>query len=84
MARLDRLSTARAVAQLGAVLGREFGDDLLRAVAPIDDAAEQRGIAQLVDAELLYQRGHPPQARYIFQHALIQETAYQSLLKSTR
>jgi predicted ATPase len=44
----------------------------------------QLGLAQLVDAELLYQRGRPPQARYLFKHALIQETAYQSLLKSTR
>jgi predicted ATPase len=44
----------------------------------------QLGLAQLVDAELLYQRGRPPQARYLIKHALIQETAYQSLLKSTR
>jgi class 3 adenylate cyclase/predicted ATPase len=84
MARLDRLSTARAVAQLGAVLGREFAYELLRAVAPLDEATVQRGLAQLVDAELLYQRGRPPLAQYIFKHALIQETAYQSLLKSTR
>jgi class 3 adenylate cyclase/predicted ATPase len=84
MARLDRLAAARAVAQLGAVLGREFADELIRAVAPMDEAAVQRGLAQLVDAELLYQRGRPPQARYSFKHALIQEAAYQSLLKSTR
>jgi class 3 adenylate cyclase/predicted ATPase len=84
MARLDRLSTARTVAQLGAVLGREFTYELVRAVAPLDEATVQRGLAQLVDAELLYQRGQPPQARYVFKHALIQETAYQSLLKSTR
>ena len=50
----------------------------------MDEATVQRGLAQLVDAELLYQRGRPPQARYVFKHALIQETAYQSLLKSTR
>jgi tetratricopeptide (TPR) repeat protein len=50
----------------------------------MDETAVQQGLAQLVDAELLYQRGHPPQARYLFKHALIQETAYQSLLKSTR
>jgi class 3 adenylate cyclase/predicted ATPase len=84
MARLDRLSTTRAVAQLGAVLGRAFTYELIRAVAPLDEATVQRGLAQLVDAELLYQRGRPPQARYRFKHALIQETAYQSLLKSTR
>ena len=84
MARLDRLVTARAVAQLGAVLGREFAYELLRAVALMDEATVQQGLAQLVEAELLYQRGRPPQARYVFKHALIQETAYQSLLKSTR
>jgi predicted ATPase/class 3 adenylate cyclase len=84
MARLDRLTTARAVAQLGAVLGREFAYELLRAVAPLDDATVHRGLAQLVDAELLYQRGRPPKASYFFKHALIQEAAYQSLLKSTR
>ncbi len=84
MARLDRLATARAVAQLGAVLGREFAYELIAAVAPMDEATVERGLAQLVDAELLYQRGRPPQARYRFKHALIQETAYQSLLKSTR
>jgi predicted ATPase len=84
MARLDRLTTGRTVAQLGAVLGREFAYELIRAIAQMDEATLQRGLAQLVDAELLYQRGHPPHARYIFKHALIQETAYQSLLKSTR
>jgi TOMM system kinase/cyclase fusion protein len=84
MARLDRLSTARTVAQLGAVLGREFTYGLIRAVAPLDEATVRRGLSRLVDAELLYQRGRPPQARYLFKHALIQETAYQSLLKSTR
>jgi class 3 adenylate cyclase/predicted ATPase len=84
MARLDRLATAKAVAQLGAVLGREFAYELIRAVAPMDDAAVQQGLAQLVDAELLYQRGSPQQTQYLFKHALIQETAYQSLLKSTR
>jgi tetratricopeptide (TPR) repeat protein len=84
MARLDRLSTARTVAQLGAVLGREFTYELVRTVAPLDEATVQQGLAQLVEAELLYQRGRPPQARYRFKHALIQETAYQSLLRSTR
>jgi class 3 adenylate cyclase/predicted ATPase len=84
MARLDRLAAARALAQLGAVLGREFAYELIRAVASMDEATVQRGLAQLVDAELLYQRGRPPQARYVFKHTLIQETAYQSLLKSTR
>jgi predicted ATPase len=84
MARIDRLITARAVAQLGAVLGREFTYELIRAVALMDEATMLQGLTQLVDAELLYQRGRPPQAHYLFKHALIQETAYQSLLKSTR
>ena len=84
MARLDRLAVVKDVAQLGAVLGREFPYELLRAVAPLDEATLQQALAQLVEAELLYQRGMPPQATYIFKHALIQDTAYQSLLKSTR
>src|SRR5882672_8672149 len=84
MARLDRLAVVKDVAQLGAVLGREFAYALLRAVAPLDEATVQQALAQLVEAELLYQRGMPPQATYVFKHALIQDTAYQSLLKSTR
>jgi class 3 adenylate cyclase/DNA-binding winged helix-turn-helix (wHTH) protein/tetratricopeptide (TPR) repeat protein len=84
MARLDRLGAGKRVAQLGAVMGRQFTYGLLRAVAPWDEAALQRALGQLVDAELLYQRGYPPDATYRFKHALIQETAYQSLLKRTR
>jgi TOMM system kinase/cyclase fusion protein len=84
MARLDRLAPVKAVAQLGAVLGREFSYTLLRAVAPVDEATLQHGLAQLIEAELLYQRGMPPQATYLFKHALVQDAAYQSLLRSTR
>jgi class 3 adenylate cyclase/predicted ATPase len=84
MARLDRLGAARDVAQLGAVVGREFAYDVLQAIAPLDAATLQARLAQLVEAELLYQRGRPPRARYVFKHALIQEAAYQSMLKSTR
>jgi predicted ATPase len=84
MARLDQLNTAKEVAQLGAVLGREFAYELLQAIAPLDDTTLQAGLAQLVEAELLYQRGRPPRARYIFKHALIQDAAYASLLRSTR
>jgi class 3 adenylate cyclase/predicted ATPase len=84
MARLDQLATAKVVAQLGATLGRQFAYDLLQAVSPLDEATLQRGLRQLVDAELLYQRGVPPQATYVFKHALIQEAAYQSLLRSAR
>jgi TOMM system kinase/cyclase fusion protein len=84
MARLDRLATTREIAQVGATLGREFSYELLHAVSPLDEATLQQGLRQLVEAELAYQRGQPPQATYLFKHALIQDTAYQSLLKSTR
>jgi predicted ATPase len=90
MARLDRLSpmkssgTVKEVAQLGATLGREFTYELLQAVSPLDEATLQRELTRLVEAELLYQRGIPPQSRYFFKHALIQDAAYQSLLKSKR
>ena len=84
MARLDQLNAAKEVAQLGAVLGREFAYELLQAIAPQDEDTLQAGLAQLVEAELLYQRGRPPRARYMFKHALIQDAAYASLLKSTR
>jgi class 3 adenylate cyclase len=84
MARLDRLATVKAVAQLGAVLGRTFAYELLQAVTPLDEVSLQQALARLVEAELLYQRGVPPQVTYLFKHALIQEAAYQSLLKSTR
>jgi class 3 adenylate cyclase len=84
MARLDRLATAKSVAQLGATLGRQFPYALLRAVAPLDEAVLHHALGELVHAELLYQRGVPPQATYLFKHALIQEVAYQSLLRRTR
>jgi TOMM system kinase/cyclase fusion protein len=84
MARLDRLATVKAIAQLGATLGREFAYELLQAVSPWDEETLQRGLHQLVAAEFLYQLGLPPQATYRFKHALIQEEAYQSLLRSTR
>jgi predicted ATPase len=84
MARLDRLDAVKEVAQLGATLGREFPYELLRAVSPLDEVTIEQALARLVEAELLYQRGVPPRATYIFRHALIQEAAYQSLLKSTR
>jgi predicted ATPase len=84
MARLDRLATVKGLAQLGATLGREFSYELLQAVAPWDEGTLRRGLQQLVEAEFLYQHGLPPQATYLFKHALIQEAAYQSLLRSTR
>jgi class 3 adenylate cyclase/predicted ATPase len=84
MARLDRLASAKGIAQLGATIGRQFPYELLQAVTPVDEATLQRELERLVDAELLYQRGLPPQATYVFKHALIQDAAYQSLLKSTQ
>jgi predicted ATPase len=84
MGRLDRLSTAKEVAQRAAVLGREFGYPLLAATAGMDEAALRQGLGRPVDAEILFARGEPPAATYTFKHALIQETAYQSLLKRTR
>ena len=62
MARLDRLASVREVVQLGATLGREFTYGLLQAVSPLDEATLQRELTRLVEAELLYQRGLPPQA----------------------
>jgi class 3 adenylate cyclase len=84
MARLDRLAAVKGLAQLGATLGREFSYELLQAVAPWDQETLRRGLQQLVEAEFLYQQGLPPQATYLFKHTLIQDAAYQSLLKSTR
>jgi tetratricopeptide (TPR) repeat protein len=84
MARLDRLSTIKALAQLSAAIGREFSYALLRAVSPWSEDLLHEGLARLVAAEFLYQQGAPPQATYRFKHALIQDAAYQSLLKSTR
>jgi TOMM system kinase/cyclase fusion protein len=84
MARLDRLATVKGLAQLGATLGRAFAYDLLQAVSPWDEATVRQGLHQLVEAEFLYQQGLPPQATYVFKHVLIQDAAYQSLLKSTR
>ncbi len=83
-ARLDRLGGAKAVAQLGSVLGREFGYPLLRAISDAQNADLDAQLAVLTRAEILLQRGLPPKAHYAFKHALIQEAAYDTLLKSSR
>jgi class 3 adenylate cyclase/tetratricopeptide (TPR) repeat protein len=83
-ARLDRLGPAKDVAQLGAVLGREFSYALLRAVGPADGAFVDHALRELVRSELLFQRGSPPEATYRFKHALVQEAAYRSLLRGHR
>ncbi|HSA81866.1 MAG TPA: adenylate/guanylate cyclase domain-containing protein, partial [Geminicoccaceae bacterium] len=84
MARLDRLSGVKDVAHLAATLGRVFSYELLAAVSPLDEAALGQALEQLVDAELIYQRGTPPDVIYEFKHALVQDAAYNSLLRSKR
>ncbi len=81
MARLDRLGPAKGIAQLAAVIGREFPHDLLEAVTSCEAAMLAEALDQLADAELVYRRGTPPRAVYTFKHALVRDTAYQSLLK---
>jgi class 3 adenylate cyclase/tetratricopeptide (TPR) repeat protein len=83
-ARLDGLGAAKEVAQIGAVIGRDFSYELLHAVSPTPDAELQSALAKIADTELVYVRGIPPEATYQFKHALIQEAAYGALLKSRR
>ena len=83
-ARLDRLSGARAVAQQAAVLGREFTFELLRAMTGAEASLLERQLGELTKAEILHRRGLPPDATYSFNHALIWEAAYDTLLRSTR
>lgn len=84
MARLDRLSPIKEVAQIGAAIGREFTYGLLAAVAPMGGHALDEALAQLAAAELVFVRGQPPEATYIFKHALLQDAAYSSLLRARR
>jgi TOMM system kinase/cyclase fusion protein len=84
VARLDRLGEAKPVAQLAAAIAREFPYALLASVAPMSETALRDGLDRLVEAELLYQRGQPPDATYIFKHALVRDAAYQLLLDSQR
>jgi class 3 adenylate cyclase/tetratricopeptide (TPR) repeat protein len=84
MARLDRLGATKEVAQIGAVIGREFTHELLADVASLPDQVLSESLNQLIDVGLLYRRGTPPAATYVFKHALVQDTAYASLLKSRR
>ena len=83
-ARLDRLGAAREVAQVAAVIGREFSYELLRAISQLAEGELQSALNQLADAELVYARGVPPAATYQFKHALIRDAAYEGLLKSRR
>ena len=84
MARLDRLAPVKEVAQLAAMLGRVFSRDLLGAVSPLDRDALEAALTRLVEAGLIYRHGFGADESYEFKHALVQDTAYQSLLKSTR
>jgi predicted ATPase/class 3 adenylate cyclase len=84
MSRLDRIPAAKEVAQIGSVIGREFSNELLSAIAQMPEAAVRQGLNYLVTAELVSQRGIPPDAVYTFKHALIQDTAYESLVRSRR
>jgi predicted ATPase len=84
MARLERLSGAKQVAQTAAIIGREFSYELLRAVTSIPEDELHSALQRLADSELIFQRGDPPQARYMFKHALVQDAAYHSLLKANR
>jgi class 3 adenylate cyclase/predicted ATPase len=84
MARLDRLAPVRLVAQIGAAIGRQFTYVLLRAVSDLPDDELRGALARLVASELVFERGIPPDAIYTFKHALVQDAAHASLLRSTR
>ena len=84
LARLDRLAPTREVAQVAAALGRRFSHELISAVVPMPKRQIDEALAQLVGAELMFQRGSPPDAEYTFKHALVQDAAYSTLLRSGR
>ena len=84
LARLDRLAPVREVAQIAAALGRSFSHELISAVASAPPQQLEDALDQLVIAELIFRRGTPPDAEYTFKHALVQDAAYSTLLKSRR
>jgi class 3 adenylate cyclase/predicted ATPase len=84
MARLDRLASVRRVAQIGAAIGRDFSYPLMRTVSRLPEDELQTALGRLVSSELVFQRGMPPDAVYAFKHALVQDAAHGSLLRSTR
>jgi class 3 adenylate cyclase/tetratricopeptide (TPR) repeat protein len=84
MARLDRLASVREIAQIGSCIGREFSYELISAVSALDDNELNRTLEQLVRSELAYRVGTPPTANYTFKHALVQDAAYASLLKTKK
>ena len=84
MARLDRLGPAKEVAQIGAVIGREFSHALLAAVARKPEGKLASALDRLIQAGLLFRQGRPPHATYLFKHALVQDAAYGTLLREPR
>jgi predicted ATPase len=83
-ARLDRLGPSKEIAQIGAAIGREFSYRLLAAVAPLSGPSLQDALAYVAASELLFTRGEPPDATYIFKHALVQDAAYATMVRSKR
>jgi predicted ATPase len=84
LARLDRLAPVRDVAQIAAALGRQFSHELINAVTPMPQRQLDDALEQLVTAELIFRRGTPPDAEYMFKHALVQDAAYSTLLRGRR
>lgn len=84
MDRLDRMASNREVVQLGATLGREFSYEVLAAVSPLDEPTLQGELAKLVQAELLFQKGRLPKCTFLFKHALLEDAAYNSMVKNRR
>src|SRR5271155_949925 len=84
MARLDRFMPVKEIAQIGAAIGREFSYELIAAVAPVPQAQLDDALARLTESGLAFRRGTPPDATYTFKHALVQDAAYDSLLKSRK
>ncbi|MCG2631800.1 AAA family ATPase [Bradyrhizobium sp. WYCCWR 13023] len=84
MARLDRLQPVKQVAQAAACIGRDFDYRLLKSIVALDDASLQDALERLASAELIFRRGTPPDAKYIFKHALVRDAAYENLLKTRR
>jgi class 3 adenylate cyclase/predicted ATPase len=84
LARLERLPSVKEIAQLGAAIGREFPYNLLAAVSPMSESDLKWALDRLVSAELIFVRGTPPAASYVFKHALVRDTAYETMLKSKR
>jgi class 3 adenylate cyclase/predicted ATPase len=83
-ARLDQLGSAKEVAQMGAVIGREFPRDLIAAISPLDDAELRNALSTLTSSGVVFGRGQPPWTTFVFKHALVQDAAYASLLRTKR